>query len=70
MEVLLPEAGMIEKKKNETRFSVHLQRPSPKSPTCAKRHDGVLHRPDQTRYRRDTKTITRKRLMQNMSVNF
>ncbi len=31
MEALLPEAGMIEKEKNETRFGLHLQRATPKS---------------------------------------
>ncbi len=40
----------IEKKeKNETRFRVHLQSATLKSPTCAQRYDRVLHRPYQTR---------------------
>ncbi len=50
MEVLLPDAGMIEKKKNkETWFRAHLQSATPKSPTCAQRArwSTTQTRPDQ-----------------------
>ncbi len=50
-EALLPEKDMIEKKKNETRFRVHLQSATPKSPTGAQRArwSTTQTRPDQTR---------------------
>jgi hypothetical protein len=48
MEVLLPEAGMIEKKKRK-HDSEHTCRVLPQGLLHAPRgHEGVLHRPDQT----------------------
>ncbi len=51
MEVLLPEVGMIEKKKKKKYDSEHTCRALPQSLLHVhepRGHDGVLHRPDQT----------------------
>jgi hypothetical protein len=49
MEVLLPEAGMMEKKEKMKQDSENTSRALPQSLLHAPtRHDGVLHRPDQT----------------------
>jgi hypothetical protein len=50
MEVLLPKAGMIEKKKKNKQDSDYTCSALPQSLLHAPRgHGGVLHRPDQTR---------------------